>query len=556
MSETNENVSHEGKSSTSSSDFLHEYLQKTNLSTTASLNQFIKDHHISRDENETDEAFTKRVKKINYLNLAQQLIRSSSQNTNTRQIIKPELKSLNHESSPKLAAPLKRMKPVFSPAEDPDFDDEFEIDDNNSRDIYDESSSSSNEDDDDDDDDIHLQQPRSVPFKTNHTFANDIKQKLSNLAADVVRTFGTSNMIGDDDLTKPLPTNISFSSRLFSNRIKETNNQNNSLNNDNYSMQELPSQINNNSDIIPDNNNDDDDADLLYTNESLLPQVDWENLEKQLKQAQIERERYDKARLNDRDEIRRKLAAGNESEGENEDYYTSDYIKKTMVTTSHRRRQGSNLQICFVNEHHQANESFDNDATSTTLSTPSKNLKSDEINSSTIGNNDEDILTKQQRLKEEARVALVLGAKMARMQVQIERRALKKKKSPLYDIIGINTNDDKPLTVRMLEDMNIGQLQVLVNDLHCQIEAHNEELVSLLMERDSLSMEQDSVLVDIEDLTKRLQERAASFSSESKRTSTNGAAQRVYIVKSPTTQQQDVQKKSILHNLLRKATFT
>ena len=46
------------------------------------------------------------------------------------------------------------------------------------------------------------------------------------------------------------------------------------------------------------------------------------------------------ARLNDRDEIRRKLAAGNESEGEDEDYYTSDYIKKTMVTTSHRRRQG------------------------------------------------------------------------------------------------------------------------------------------------------------------------------------------------------------------------
>ena len=141
-------------------------------------------------------------------------------------------------------------------------------------------------------------------------------------------------------------------------------------------------------------------------------------------------------------------------------------------------------------------------------------------------------------LKEEAKVALVLGAKMARMQVQIERRALKKKKSPLYDIvrimnlflfdltmfslvqIGINTNGDKPLTVRMLEDMNIGQLQVIVNDLHCQIEstillfcstflyqcvvvsAYNEELVNLLMERDSLTMEQDSILVDIEDLTK------------------------------------------------------
>ena len=68
----------EEKPSTSNSDFLHDYLQKSNLSTTASLNQFIKDHQIHREENETDEAFTKRVKKINYLNLAQQLIRQSS----------------------------------------------------------------------------------------------------------------------------------------------------------------------------------------------------------------------------------------------------------------------------------------------------------------------------------------------------------------------------------------------------------------------------------------------------------------------------------------------
>jgi len=112
------------------------------------------------------------------------------------------------------------MKPVFSPAEDPDFDDEFELDDHNSRDIYDKSSSSSSSSDDEE---IHLRQSRIIPFKTNHTFANDIKQKLSNLAADVVRTFGTSNMSLDDDLTKPLSTNTSFSSRLFPNRIKETN---------------------------------------------------------------------------------------------------------------------------------------------------------------------------------------------------------------------------------------------------------------------------------------------------------------------------------------------
>jgi hypothetical protein len=50
--------------------------------------------------------------------------------------------------------------------------------------------------------------------------------------------------------------------------------------------------------------------------------------------------------------------------------------------------------------------------------------------------------------------------------------------------------------------MNIGQLQVIVNDLYCQIEVNNDALINLLIDRDSLSMEQDSILVDIEDLTR------------------------------------------------------
>lgn len=45
---------------------------------------------------------------------------------------------------------------------------------------------------------------------------------------------------------------------------------------------------------ITDSDPEEKDADLLYTNESLLPQVDWDKLEKQLKRAQVERDRYDK----------------------------------------------------------------------------------------------------------------------------------------------------------------------------------------------------------------------------------------------------------------------
>ncbi|KAI1236030.1 Schwannomin-interacting protein 1, partial [Lamprotornis superbus] len=54
-----------------------------------------------------------------------------------------------------------------------------------------------------------------------------------------------------------------------------------------------------------------------------------------------------------------------------------------------------------------------------------------------------------------------------------------------------------------LRDMSIGQLQVIVNDLHSQIESLNEELVQLLLVRDELHTEQDAMLVDIEDLTRR-----------------------------------------------------
>ena len=98
MTESNENISNEEKPFISSSHFLHEYLPSTNLLTRASLNQFAKDHQISRDENETDEAFTKRIKKLSYLNLAQQLIRHSSQNAQTCQIVKSDLKLSNHVS--------------------------------------------------------------------------------------------------------------------------------------------------------------------------------------------------------------------------------------------------------------------------------------------------------------------------------------------------------------------------------------------------------------------------------------------------------------------------
>ncbi|CAF2654874.1 unnamed protein product [Rotaria sp. Silwood2] len=173
----------------------------------------------------------------------------------------------------------------------------------------------------------------------------------------------------------------------------------------------------------------------------------------------------------------------------------------------------------------------------------------DETNSSAIIRTNEDILKKQKKLKEEAKVALVLGAKMARMQVEIEREVLEKKRSSLYDIIGLNANIDKSLSIDLLKEMNIGQLQAIINDLYCRIETNNDELVNLLIERDAFSMEQDSILVDIEDLTKRLEEHGVHVS---KQLPSNEKRECVYIVKDL---EQDVPKKSIFKYLFRKTMF-
>lgn len=50
--------------------------------------------------------------------------------------------------------------------------------------------------------------------------------------------------------------------------------------------------------------------------------------------------------------------------------------------------------------------------------------------------------------------------------------------------------------------MNIAQLQILVNNLHTRIEELNESLVNYLMQRDDLHDSQDTMLVDIEELTR------------------------------------------------------
>ena len=61
---------------------------------------------------------------------------------------------------------------------------------------------------------------------------------------------------------------------------------------------------------------------------------------------------------------------------------------------------------------------------------------------------------------------------------------------------------NRRLNRHLLTEMNINQLQVILNYLFAQVETLNENLVQFLITRDELAIEQDSLLTDVEDITK------------------------------------------------------
>ncbi|XP_044743289.1 putative uncharacterized protein DDB_G0282133 [Chrysoperla carnea] len=289
----------------------------------------------------------------------------------------------------------------------------------------------------------------------------------------------------------------------------------------------------------------------VYNIETAMPNIDLDAIETHLRAAREEERR----RRTDREEIRRRLAMGSESD----DYYTPGDRPGRKPSLQARLQSGMNLQICFMNETVSDSDSPNSDNESTTITTPAapNNNNSKLISRAppyhkstpTVGNNtrnsrqlngqrplslpisqpaaqpplttqstqsltdsvnEADFFARQARLQIEARMALAQAKEMAHMQMEVERQ--RQKKSPITEMVrsslekvGIQFPEERRRVSRqILTEMNVAQLQVIVNDLHTQIEGLNEGLVRFLMDRDDLHMEQDSMLVDIEDLTRYL----------------------------------------------------
>ncbi|XP_069069362.1 schwannomin-interacting protein 1 isoform X1 [Pleurodeles waltl] len=253
-----------------------------------------------------------------------------------------------------------------------------------------------------------------------------------------------------------------------------------------------------------------------------LPTMDWAALEKHLAGLQFQEQElrnqsqlktnYTSAQKNERESIRQKLALGSFFD-DGPGIYTS-CSKSGKPSLSSRLQSGMNLQICFVNDSGSDKDSdADDSKTETSLDTPmspmSKQSSSysdrDTTEEESESFEDMDFITRQKKLQAEAKMALAMAKPMAKMQVEVEKQ--NRKKSPVADLLPHMPHISECLMKRSLKpndlrDMTIGQLQVIVNDLHSQIESLNEELVQLLLIRDELHMEQDAMLVDIEDLTR------------------------------------------------------
>lgn len=107
---------------------------------------------------------------------------------------------------------------------------------------------------------------------------------------------------------------------------------------------------------------------------------------------------------------------------------------------------------------------------------------------------------KQLKLQRAAQTALSTCEKQARRKSFVERQK-RKLDNPLKCIAGIEPEN---LSNESLSHLNVATLQVIVNAYLTKIEQYNEELVQFLLEKDDLQHEQESIIVDIEDLSESL----------------------------------------------------
>ncbi|XP_073988076.1 schwannomin interacting protein 1 isoform X2 [Rhodnius prolixus] len=271
----------------------------------------------------------------------------------------------------------------------------------------------------------------------------------------------------------------------------------------------------------------------VYNIETAMPKIDLEAIESHLRAAREEERR----RRNDREEIRRRLATGCDSD----EYYGSGDKPGKKPSLQARLQSGMNLQICFMNE-----TSSDTESPSSESPSPSSAHTTTMKSKLPTPDPPKGLNFSQWVLKQREPQILTADPTAVRLPLH-QIQAVAQNKEPVLPLIVRSLNrvgvtlpeGRRRVTRQILTNMNVAQLQVIVNDLHTHIEQLNEGLMSLLMERDELHMSQDSMLVDIEDITRFLSAKESYLKEDTARNNnlgtTTSASNASNVSKSQTT---------------------
>lgn len=220
-----------------------------------------------------------------------------------------------------------------------------------------------------------------------------------------------------------------------------------------------------------------------------LPKLDWGTLEQKFQHAVCQDQQQQpltrKTSDERREETLRKLAMSSHDQD-----YTSLYKRPPKS-----RMQGS-LELCVMNELDEG----------LAPSSSSQSLLKDGRLSPPMPLGGAGVIVTQEQLREEATKAFAKAKEIAQALLEAEKQQ-PTRTSSLVEVIGmVKPGANERLGKKELETMNLARLQVLFNAMRNEVEAFNEDLVRLLMERDELCMRKDSLLLDVEDLQQRVKE--------------------------------------------------
>ncbi|CAG2115355.1 unnamed protein product [Medioppia subpectinata] len=216
----------------------------------------------------------------------------------------------------------------------------------------------------------------------------------------------------------------------------------------------------------------------------------------------------DEEKFHDREDIRRRLALDSDSED------MSGFRSSRKSSLMSRLQNGQSLQICFMNEttsdsvlresDYQNEETIEDNSCKTNPVLDNSYVMTTDTNPPKTSPNNNSSLN----ISDSLNAINISSPNMNRpnhLFTRLDSGSIDLKNYDLFSVI------EKPPKKELFSDYHsklhtearlaLAQLQIIVNDMYSQIESLNTELMQQLVKRDELYMSQDSVLVDIEDLT-------------------------------------------------------